>query len=179
MIGGGGFIIQPILFFFIYILSLYDSYLPLSTLFVRFFFNHTIQKQSLRYHYIYCHLSSRKWQQAIKVFFASIHSYDCGVLSFWLTSYILSIVCSNTIFTGFVAIIANKESLYFLLWRNLFLRLNWFYFLIYLKSLYESYLPLAKIFIIFFFNYLIQNQISTATVTIHEVIVWVLIFLPF
>ena len=49
--------------------------------------------------------------------------------------------------------------------RNLFLRLDWFYFLIYLNYLYESYLPLSKLFMVLFFNHLIQNQLSAATAT--------------
>ena len=54
----------------------------------------------------------------------------------------------------------------FVLEQNLFLGFHWFYFLIYLNSLYESYSPLSSLFLILFFNYLIQNQLSTATATI-------------
>ena len=38
--------------------------------------------------------------------------------------------------------------------------------LIYLKSLYESYLPLSILYVILFFSYSIYNQISDATATV-------------
>ena len=78
----------------------------------------------------------------------------------------LSIVLSNTIYTYFFGTTANKVSLFFVLERNLFLIFDSFYFLINLKSLYESYLPLSTLFIILFPHHLIWNQRYPATATV-------------
>ena len=99
-------------------------------------------------------------QSSFVLFVASIQSYNYGVTYFRLIYFILSIFCSNTISTCFVAISENEVSLFFVLERKLFLRFDWFYFSIDLKSLYDSYLPLYTIFIIFIFNHPIWNQFS-------------------
>ena len=114
-------------------------------------------------------------------------------------------VNQNTISTGFISITAKKVSLFYVLERNLFLQFGWFYFFINLKQLYESYLPLNKLFLFLFFNNLIWNQLSAATATVvapvgsengqsrkffyefdyflffdvHKVIVWVLLNIIF
>ena len=66
---------------------------------------------------------------------------------------------------GLLAIIAKKVSLFYVLKQNLFLQFDSFYFSMYLNLLYESYLPLSTLFLIFFFNHPIQNQISAANAT--------------
>ena len=53
----------------------------------------------------------------------------------------------------------------------MFLRLDWSYFFIYLKSLYESYLPLSTLFLTLFFNHLIQKQLSAATTAVIDPVI--------
>ena len=48
--------------------------------------------------------------------------------------------------------------------ENIFPVIQLILFFIYPKSLYESYLPLYILFLIFFFNHKIRNQLSDATV---------------
>ena len=66
----------------------------------------------------------------------------------------------------------------------MFLRCDWFYVLINLKSFYELYLPLYTLFLIVFFNYRIRNQLSSSTATSDTPVVsdntkWRKLFLGF
>ena len=47
-----------------------------------------------------------------------------------------------------------------------FLQFNWYYLFIYIKSMFESYLPLSTLFLISYFNHMIWNQLSAATATV-------------
>ena len=75
-----------------------------------------------------------------------VKSYVKVLHSFELTSFVLSMVWSNTISTGFLAITAKKLSFYL---GEKLLPMIWLFFFINLKSLYESYLPLSTLFLIF------------------------------
>ena len=86
-----------------------------------------------------------------------LHNYSHAITVLHSLFYIINSF-SNKISTGFVSTTENKVSIYFFLEQNLFLWFYWFYFLIYLKSLYESYLPLSILFLILFFNHPIRNQ---------------------
>ena len=52
------------------------------------------------------------------------------------------------------------------IWTEIFLWFECSYFSIYLKSLYESYLPLSALLLIPFFNHLVRNPLSSSTATI-------------
>ena len=88
-----------------------------------------------------------------------LHNYSHAITVLHSLFYIINSF-SNKISTGFVSTTENKVSIYFFLEQNLFLWFYWFYFLIYLKSLYESYLPSSTLFLILFFNHPIWNQFS-------------------
>ena len=55
--------------------------------------------------------------------------------------------------------------------KQLFLRFYWYYLCVYLKSLYESYLPISTLFLILFFNNLVQDQLSTDTATVDATVI--------
>ena len=115
--------------------------------------------------------SSWKWQWSIIVCFVR-----CITTVIWLWHYI---VLSN----GFYIINRlfehniykffryNRKEGKFFFEKTLFLKFDWFYFPVNLKSLYESYLPLFALFIIFFFTHLIWNQLSTDTATVFALVV--------
>ena len=56
-------------------------------------------------------------------------------------------------------------SLFYVLEKNLFLQFDWFYFLIYLKSFCEFYLPLYTLLLTLFFNHPFLNKLLAATAT--------------
>ena len=87
--------------------------------------------------------------------------------------FILWSVCLNTISTGFVALPENRVTLIYFQEKNLFLRFDWFNYMMYLKLWHESSLPLFALFLILSFNNQICNQISL--LILHTVISPVLI----
>ena len=54
-----------------------------------------------------------------------------------------------------------RVSLFLVLDKNLFLRFDWYHFVIYLNSLYEPYLPLSILYLILFFNCPIRSNFSS------------------
>ena len=50
---------------------------------------------------------------------------------------------------------------------KMFLYFDYFYVSIFIRSLYESYLLLSTLFLIYYFKHLIQNQLSSDTATVH------------
>ena len=66
-------------------------------------------------------------QSSFVLFVASPQAYDYGVTYFRWTSFILSITFSKNI-QRFRRYNSKEVSLFFVLERNLFLRLDWFYF---------------------------------------------------
>ena len=103
------------------------------------------------YHWNHCS-SSLKWQWAI-----ADCVFCCITTIILLRRYIVFInlfyiinFWSKTISTGFFAITVKKLSTFFVLERNLFLRFDLFYLSIYQKLLYEYYLPLSTLYLIFF-----------------------------
>ena len=92
------------------------------------------------------------------LFIASLQSYYYGITLFQLISYILSIFLGHNIYR-FCCYNRKKVKFIFCFGETLFLRFDWLYSSIYLKSLYESYLPLSTSFLIFVFNHPIQNKL--------------------
>ena len=97
----------------IWINSLYESYLTLSTIFIIFCFNHPIQTNS--------------------------------------PMQLQPLLIQAT---------GNCESCFYYL--------TIFIFLVFVKSLYESYLPLSTLFLISYFKHLMQNRLSADTYIVHE-----------
>ena len=82
-----------------------------------------------------------------------------------MTSLVLSILYLDTISTGFVAITEKKVS-FFGMGKKLFPQFVCFDFFMYIKSLYDSYLPFIYILLISFFKQLILNKLSVDILTI-------------
>ena len=85
---------------------------------------------------------------------------------FWLTYFILSIICYNTISTDLFAITANKVSLYFAFDRG---KSTIWMFLLFLTTQSHCIIHsnhLYKLFLISFFRNLIQNGLYSDTATV-------------
>ena len=160
---------------------------------------------------VYCHCNRRysrlKWVQVIIVCVVC-----CITTVIWLRSYIFLInlfyiinrLIKQNLYRFFHY--SNKEGKFiFCYGAKLDPKIRLILFLDYLKLLYEYYLSLSTLFIIFLFIRLIQNQLSAATVTIvtpvlgkrgqlknsyydltilsffyfHKVIVWVLLIIVY
>ena len=102
----------------------------LSTLFLIYFFKHTIWNQlSTSIATVVDPVISDKGPLLLVLFFSLTHWYYYVVIYFQLAYFILSKICSNTISTGFVIIIAKKVSLFFAFDQNLFIRFDYFFLL--------------------------------------------------
>ena len=161
--------IQLILFF-IWLKSLYESYLTLSTIFHNLFFNNKIQNQlsSDTTTAVTRVVSAKGWSLFV-LLVTSWHAYDHVVTWLLLTSHILSIILSKIISTGLLLLYQTRW-VYILFWSESCV-CDWtvLIFLINIKSLYESYLPLSTLFIIFYFKHLIQNRLSADTATVQDI----------
>ena len=125
-----------------------------------------------QYHFKLCR-SSRKWQWSIIVCVVS-----CITTVVKLRRYIVTINLFHIInwlleknLYRFCRYNSNGDKFLFCFGEKLFLRFDWFYFSIYIKSLHESYLPLSTLSLILFFQSYYSNQLSAATATIFSPVV--------
>ena len=101
--------------------------MPFSTVFIFSYLKHLIRNSlSAATTVVDTPVVSYNRRLLFVVFVAFLHSYDYGVIQFWLNYLILSIILSNTISTGFDSITANQVCLYFVLEWNLCLRFHCF-----------------------------------------------------
>ena len=142
-------------YFSIYLKALYESYLTLLYIGLRFLLQSSdvIPILFTATAISVAPVLSESGPSLFVIFVASIHLYNYSFAQFQFTPFILSIICLNTISTGLGPITANKVCRFSVFGENLFLHLTRCIFLIYTKSMYESYLPLIYIFPNFFFDY--------------------------
>ena len=93
-----------------------------------------------------------------------MHSYNYSDTYFRLTYLIILIVCLTRISTSFVVITIKKGKFIFCWGQNFVPMIQLILiFLIILKLLYESYIPLSTSFIMLISNHIIKNQTSSST----------------
>ena len=120
----------------------------LSTLIFVYFLIHLIRNRLLP-DTAYCHHSHSKWQRKTIVFFVCfstkfIQLQRCIVLSN-LFYFIYNSLNHNVYWFCWY----HRKAGDFVLKQKQFLQFHWYYLLMYLKSLYESYLSILKLFTIF------------------------------